>query len=61
MPRLVFNFLELDFFFLNMDNFLPFILKISLITVNHVFFFLSLEETKEVKIKGIYEEVTCKE
>lgn len=44
-----------------MDNFLPFILKISLITVNHVFFFLSLEETKEVKIKGIYEEVTCKE
>lgn len=61
MPRLVFNFLELDFFFLNMDNFLPFILKISLITVSHVFFFLSLEETKEVKIKGIYEEVTCKE
>lgn len=44
-----------------MDNFLPFILKISLIIVSHLFFFLSLKEMKEVKIEGIYEELSCKE
>ena len=28
--------------------------------MNHVFFFLSLEETKEVKIKGIYDDLNTK-
>lgn len=48
MLQLVFNFLELEAY---MDNFLPFILEISLIIVGHAFFFLTLEENKETEIK----------